>query len=534
MAQACYNGEDPLKDDQAARIRIWKWAKANGIDQGLPYEKVHDAINQHFYGGMAKPQWIMEHLSGRKTPFREISDELWRTRNNRRAIVNQAQEAARYYNMGPIRRALSQVYNFPRSASVMFHGAAFPAVHAGRLTMQPARWGMYFKSLADAVRSIPPNSGKAFNERLMGSIKANPNYDLYTRGGLDMQSVMHAQPEYIRGLPFLGKVTEVSHAMGARGWDALLALRFNLMDNVMQRWLKPGMTSDEQLALAKAIAPGVNHATGSAKMPIVAKYADVPGRLLFGPKLLAAKLASLTTDPAQALRTGARIATGQSDYAERTAFYQALSGSAQFVATSLATLAANTAYNQVFNTGQKVNLTDPTKSDWLKYKVGGMEFEAPGLMPEIREIGKQIAIETMDPKTIRQEFHGQTKEGAIWKSFWDDWLAYKAHPAISAGYSVYQGLTGQKVPPWYAGQDKKMDWWKFAVSQGLPMSFSGAGGFFYDQLRKGDLSQDTAIKIMQGAVMQGLGLFGIPVRPDYGMQKEAAQRAGVAHTLQAR
>ena len=66
---ACYSGPIPVTDDE--RIVIWKWAKENAIDQGLPIDKVGDAINEHFFGGQAKPEWITDILSGRKTPFKQ-------------------------------------------------------------------------------------------------------------------------------------------------------------------------------------------------------------------------------------------------------------------------------------------------------------------------------------------------------------------------------------------------------------------------------------------------------------------------------
>jgi len=51
MANPCYSGPIPVTDDE--RIVIWKWAKENAIDQGLPIDKVGDAINEKFFGGQA-------------------------------------------------------------------------------------------------------------------------------------------------------------------------------------------------------------------------------------------------------------------------------------------------------------------------------------------------------------------------------------------------------------------------------------------------------------------------------------------------
>jgi hypothetical protein len=101
---ACYGGPIPVTDDE--RIVIWKWAKANGIDKGLPIDKVGDAINEHFFGGQAKPEWITDILSGRKTPFKHLADDAWRKQYNRRTIVQQASELSRMASIGPAGKML--------------------------------------------------------------------------------------------------------------------------------------------------------------------------------------------------------------------------------------------------------------------------------------------------------------------------------------------------------------------------------------------------------------------------------------------
>src|SRR6266478_6115315 len=101
MATPCYSGPNPVKTDEQ-RMAIWKWAKLNGIDHGLPFSKVHDAINQHFFAGKAKPEWITDILSGRKTPFRELATDAWKKQYNRRVITQQALEQSGAKAYGPI------------------------------------------------------------------------------------------------------------------------------------------------------------------------------------------------------------------------------------------------------------------------------------------------------------------------------------------------------------------------------------------------------------------------------------------------
>src|SRR5207237_5129243 len=83
--------------DDTERSVIWKWAKENHIDTSKhpDIDKVGNAINDHFFGGQAHQDVITDILSGRKTPFREVANDMWTKQYNRRVITQQAQETAR-------------------------------------------------------------------------------------------------------------------------------------------------------------------------------------------------------------------------------------------------------------------------------------------------------------------------------------------------------------------------------------------------------------------------------------------------------
>jgi hypothetical protein len=128
---SCYSGPIPVTDDE--RMVIWNWAKANGIDRGLPIDKVGDAINQHFFAGAARPEWITDILSGRKTPFKHLADDAWRKQYNRRAIVQQARDISKMASLGPVGKMLRTLWTLPRSVAVAGHGFIFPITHGGDL-----------------------------------------------------------------------------------------------------------------------------------------------------------------------------------------------------------------------------------------------------------------------------------------------------------------------------------------------------------------------------------------------------------------
>ena len=122
---SCYSGDNPVKTLEEG-VAIWKWAKEfGGIDEGAPIEKVHDNINQYFFGGQAKPEWITDILSGRKTPLRSVANDLWRKQYNRRAVIQQAEMMHKLATLGPVGKAAMALRYLPRSVTVAGHGIVF-------------------------------------------------------------------------------------------------------------------------------------------------------------------------------------------------------------------------------------------------------------------------------------------------------------------------------------------------------------------------------------------------------------------------
>jgi hypothetical protein len=91
QSKLCYNGPNPLKTCED-RMAIWKWVKDNGLDHGLSFNEIHDAVNTYFFAGQAKPEWITDILSGRKTPLRKLAIKAWKAQYYRMQAVDQAKE----------------------------------------------------------------------------------------------------------------------------------------------------------------------------------------------------------------------------------------------------------------------------------------------------------------------------------------------------------------------------------------------------------------------------------------------------------
>ena len=264
----CYSGSNPVKTIEDGLV-IWRWAKENAIDHGMPLDRVHDMINMHFFAGQGKGEWINEILSGRKTPFRELANDVWRKQYNRRQIVAQAKNLSKAQEQNPVVRTIGKLWNIPRSAAVFGHGTVFPVTHAGDLALRPGSWGVFFKGLLNTwTKSWSP----AATERLLDSMKRQPLFDTALRSGLDVSEGSHTDQVLFfkkgKGSP------------GERAWSILKAMRFELWNHEMEKYVKPGMAQAEVLDVGKNLAEWANHATGSAKGPI----SNLGGNVLFGPK----------------------------------------------------------------------------------------------------------------------------------------------------------------------------------------------------------------------------------------------------------
>ncbi len=495
----CYSGPNPVKDDE--RSVIWKWAKEHGgIDEGKPINQVADAVNQQFFGGMAKPEWINDIMSGRKTPFREVANEMWKKQYNRRVVTQQAQEISRLANLGPVAKKLRALWNIPRTVAVAGHGVVFPITHAGDLAFRPLSWGDFIKGTWETYKGANPYKGKgaAFTEQALSSMERDDMYDLGLRGGVDMGPTSHPS----------GLISRSYTGPAQRAWDMLTVMRFNLWKQAVSKYIKPGMSQAETLDIAKNMATWANNATGSGKGPI----ANLGGEGLFGPKLTQSKLNRIFSDPIQTVKTFSDWKNATPG--ERAVAWQRMSGAAQFVGTNLGFLAVNQGLLSALGQKYKINVTDPLKGDYMQFKGAGILGNIPGLHTEVRTLAKILATSFESSRQLRGEsrFANVAKIGG-------QYAMAKLHPGIQRGLEVGLGQNWLGRPvPWSSDAGTKakprLSWGEYAGSIG-PIPLEGPIGYTYDHLKKTGMSSLDATGVIKGLVLTGLGATGVHVREDF-------------------
>jgi hypothetical protein len=519
---------------------IWKWAKENGIDHGLPFSKVHDAINEHFYAGLGKAEWINDILSGRKTPLRTLAADAWKKQYNRRMITQQAKDLLQEHNRHPALRALDPILAFPRDLMTLAHGAVFPVTHAGDLALRPQSWGVFFRGLRDAYTK---SFSAARVERMMDAMRRDPLFDTAVRSKLDVsgKSAGFFSPHSTEGAAWnlWARVNKLSQAQGERAWQVLTAMRYDLWNREMQKWIKPGMSQEQVLDIGKNLASWANHATGSAKIPREEKSMPILSKFMFGPKLTASKLARVIADPLVSVKTFSNWKNAS--IGERAVAQTRLKGLAQYAGSLLGFLAVNQGLLLASGGKQQINFTDPTKSDWWKFKFGGLELGLPGLHSEIRELGQILAaswISNKDARGSRDDYLAKTV---------GQYLLGKASPIVGLSKELLTatGFPNRPLPlPWApqpspkAKNPPKPYTWPEYLGQHGPIFLQGPIKYVYDHLRDGGAGAKDSFDIVKALIIGGLGATGLHVSeeppPSPAKLKEAAKRARVGHQLLAR
>jgi hypothetical protein len=76
----------PYRDDD--RIVIWKWINENCLDKER--DEISKAVNDRFFAGEAKQEWLDDILSGRNTPFQKETKRLWKAKRKKEKAIQEA------------------------------------------------------------------------------------------------------------------------------------------------------------------------------------------------------------------------------------------------------------------------------------------------------------------------------------------------------------------------------------------------------------------------------------------------------------
>lgn len=352
---------------------VWNYAKKNYLDKGSSYE---DMVKNVAYDLNLTSKQVQEAIATPKGA-RIISDEMYRTQYKRDLAIRRAEDYVKQSADPKWKKFAAMLPNAFFALKTFGHGTVGFITHAGTNIFKPEAWKAYwpnfFRQFKFAFGGLT-KSGLADYQRAMENLKNDPQYTFWKRAGLavdpkesyeEYQSSDHKLSEVGKAVnkvttPVKNFIRE-SGLVGERGFNALKIFRLDYAKKLYND-LPDAMKNDPNTA--KEIAKLVNHSSGTTELtaPKVANTA------FFAPRLELSRWQRLTTDPAKAIVTMTKWK--EATPAEKAQAIRVAKNAGQLAATYMAALAANSGLLAAAGSKQKINYTDPLKTDFLKFKVG--------------------------------------------------------------------------------------------------------------------------------------------------------------------
>lgn len=436
----------------------------------------------------------------------------------KRQEIKSAIEGINYANRTVPRKvidAFKSALHFITAVKIIGHGTVGIMNHAGGLAYRPTKAAIYWKNFG---RQWGMWLNKPMHEQLVYNLVHDPYFETWKKAGASIDPEK-TYTDYGMYAKWIGKVG----AAGSRGFDALKLTRLELNKADWDK-VPDSIKSDPEAATnaRKMIAEINNKATGTIARDnsAISQAARNPvaDAILFAPKLYASRWSRALLDPIKTADTF--LDWKNASAADRLGATMRVKHAAEFAGTYVAALLMNQAILSATGSQQKVNLNDPTKSDWLKFKAGNKQIIADGgLLDPVRLLGKIVWGDLLKPRTRNEQY----REGSRFDKAGHDLLSYlrgKLNPTLGlvtdvATQSDFQGrpLPFSNDQPKFKDQPK-YNWGEWLMKQG-PIPLSGGVQVAYDEMRKNGMTHLQAMDILKGAAISLVGTTGVHVNEDY-------------------
>lgn len=492
------------KKELTAQQQIWKRAKellANG-------ENDFDDIRHKVAVEMGLPVKDVTRALSENQSVKRMSDEMYRRMSDSRRLKQQAQTWLKNQQTPGWINFTKQIPRAFFAAKVFGHGTVGMITHAGLNVFNPLAWKTYWpeflRQYPMAVKT-PFHDAKAYHEAAMQDLIRDPNYITARRAGLANDPFKYSDDYQSQTMKsFIEKLDKINPISGSRGFDALKTFRqarFNQIWNAIPEGNKtPNM--------AKVIADAVNHSSGVVKTTLPEWMQTAANVSLFAPKLEMSRWAWLVKDPAQAgiTLTNWRNATPEA----RTQAIGQIKEKAAIAGVYFSLLAANQGLLKAMGSKQSVNRTDPTKSDFLSFKVDGHKIGVVGPMIGLVRLFSELAHTALGTRSAAEKRDSRFSEAV------GDVGQYgrgKASPFAQIGIDAASqaDFRGQPLP---FSNDKvpanlrkeglgKYTWPKYATDKLSPIPFEEAIREVWTDQGMNESTQKTYLNALLSGVAAG-------------------------------
>lgn len=379
------------------------------IDLALPRERLHRA------------------LATNKT-IRRVTEEMYEKLLAQRRVLDNAKNWLKNQEFPGWLRFARSVPRYFFIDKVLGHGTVGMITHASNMAFDPTSWRVYFPKWRDMYNFT-------FNQkewmRAMRAIETHPHFAMWKTAGLQIDPFRFTDDYNIAALRkfFLkaggeGAVGKLQSMVSGRGFDALKSLR---LAKAEQWWdATPDHLKTEPMR--KLIAQSVNYATGVVKSP-VKEWANWA---FFAPKLVKSQWGFVVKEPLQAasyLAMGPKASPEQRYWAMKILKQRAL-----MVGMYYGMLALNQGLLKATGSDQDVNFTNPNRSDFWAFKVGGFNVGLAGPMLGVVRLFAEMLHASAGERTKGEELRGSRREQMM-KAI-GTYVAKKASPAASFGFQI--------------------------------------------------------------------------------------------------
>jgi len=484
----------PISSEDASAV--WRYARENYVDKGNNnFAEIRAKVASDL--GIA-PDVVTRSLANTKAA-KQLSNEIWAKMSDRRRLRSNAESWIKQADAPLAVKAFEDARRLWFIKATMGHGAVAPFTHAPANAFIPARWADFWRNFGRTYQFMVSKGG---HERAMSDLETSSNYITAQRAGL-ANDPKRGYDEYQS--PWMAKVLGKIGVSGNRAFDSLKTMRQDMFDSA---WNK--MTSDlKSPETARALAQEINASTGSSK---ALSGQDWPsrfvGKAMFAAPLEASRWDFLVRDNYRAIKAFSNWKNAKPE--ERYMAKRVASRNAQLVATYGALLAANQGLLTASGSDDKINVTDPTKSDFLAFKVAGHVISpAGGLLTAVRFVGNLVNI-GLESKKPREKIgdaatttfkYGRSKLSPLFGTGADIWLQsdYGGRPLP---FSKEEGTI--KSP--------RYTWPEYVWSTQTPIPLAEAARTYYAEREKG---ASNAGALAKSVPIGAVAATGIRVREDF-------------------
>jgi hypothetical protein len=342
--------------EQGSVKDIWNRAKSY-IDSGV---KDFDDIRQKIAKDTGlSMQEVSEKLASPKGS-KAITNDMYAKTSARRAVEAAARDWVTNQRMPGWQRFAQKLPRAFFRLATLAHPTVWAVTHTAPEIFKPHDWAQLWPNYVKAFRLAGVHDGGAYHAQMMADLQRDPNYITARRAGLEndpSKRVDDYQKAWLGG--WFGKLG----AIGNRGFDGLKLLRQDLFN---KHWddLDPAMKTKDQAAM---MSDAINHSTGATSV----RFPEWMNWSFFAPKLAASQWQWMITDPAKAAKILTPSYWADATPAEKSLAIGQLKEKATVAGFYATLLAANQGLLSASGSKQSINYTNPTRSDFLKFKAGG-------------------------------------------------------------------------------------------------------------------------------------------------------------------